>query len=216
MKKIYAVNGSPRNNGSCAKILQKALDGAAATGADTELIERGKLDFSGCRSCFACKLKNGSSYGKCAVKDDLSEVLAKVVNGDGIIMASPIYFGAESGLFRCFMERLFFPLFSYTAPPESLAPKQLKTAFVYTMNIPESLISEYGYKEFLEKNARFAEMVFGDKTPEFLYVYDTYQFDDYDRYVSSMFDAAHKAEVREKLFPCFMQQAFELGCRMAK
>ena len=216
MKKIFAVNGSPRNNGNTAKILRKALEGAAAAGAETELIELGKINFSGCRSCFACKLKDGDNYGKCALKDGLAPILEKLINSDGIIMASPIYFGAESALCRAFMERLFFPLFSYTAPPASLAPKALKTAFVYTMNIPESQLGEYGYREFLEKSARFAGMVFKDENPEFLYVCDTYQFDDYDKYVSSMFDAAHKAEMKKTLFPESCRQAFELGRRMAQ
>ena len=61
-KKIYAVNGSPRKSGNTAVLLQKALDGAAAQGAETRLIHLTDLAYSGCKSCFGCKLKGGVSY----------------------------------------------------------------------------------------------------------------------------------------------------------
>ncbi len=215
MKKIYAVNGSPRNSGNTAKILQQALSGAASAGADVELINLGRLNFSGCRSCFACKLKDGDSFGRCALKDDLTAILEKIIHSDGIIMGTPIYFGAESGLFRNFMERLFFPLLKYTSPPSSAAPKQLKTALVYTMNIPENAVESYGYREYLDKCKSFSQLIFGGSETETLYVCDTWQFDDYAKYESSLFDPVHKAEVRKNIFPEYLRQAFELGRKIA-
>ena len=61
--KILAINGSPRKNSNTATLLKKALEGAAAQGAETELIHLYDLNFKGCISCFACKLKDGKSYG---------------------------------------------------------------------------------------------------------------------------------------------------------
>lgn len=49
------------------------------------------LDAKGCKSCFACKTKDGESYGSCAVKDDLTPVLKKVEEADAIILDVPIY-----------------------------------------------------------------------------------------------------------------------------
>ena len=46
MKKIYAINGSPRVDFNTAEVLQSALDGAAAAGAETELIQLGTLNYS--------------------------------------------------------------------------------------------------------------------------------------------------------------------------
>ena len=84
MKKIYAVNGSPRKNGNTAQLLQKALDGAASAGAEVKLIQLADLNFSGCRSCFACKRLQNPAPG-CALKDDLSEILKELLQADGII-----------------------------------------------------------------------------------------------------------------------------------
>ena len=74
--KIFAVNGSPRKKGNTATVLEHFLEGARSAGADTELVHLYDLRASGCRSCFACKLRGGASYGHCALKDDLTPVLA--------------------------------------------------------------------------------------------------------------------------------------------
>ena len=133
--KIIAVNGSPRKTWNTATLLKKALKGAASQGAETELVHLYDLNFKGCISCFACKTMGGKSYGKCAVRDDLRPILGKIAAADGLILGSPIYFGIVTGEMRSFMERLLFPYFTYTAPPQSLAPKQMPTGFIYTMNI---------------------------------------------------------------------------------
>jgi multimeric flavodoxin WrbA len=75
--KIIAFNGSPRKNWNTAMLLQKALEGAASEGAQTELIHLYDLNYKGCISCFACKTREGKSYGRCAVKDELTPVLKK-------------------------------------------------------------------------------------------------------------------------------------------
>ena len=83
--KIMAFNGSPRKAWNTATLLGKALEGAASKGAETELVHLYDLSFKGCISCFACKLKGGRSYGKCAVEDDLKlvEGLEGGVDGRG-------------------------------------------------------------------------------------------------------------------------------------
>lgn len=74
---VIAINVSPRKTWNTATLLEKALDGAKSVGADTELIHLYDLNFKGCTSCFACKIKNGKYIGHCAMKDDLSSVLEK-------------------------------------------------------------------------------------------------------------------------------------------
>ena len=87
--KIFAVNGSPRKKGNTATVLEHFLEGARSAGADTELIHLYDLQASGCRSCFACKLRGGASYGHCALKDDLSPVLAALERPMGWPWAVP-------------------------------------------------------------------------------------------------------------------------------
>jgi multimeric flavodoxin WrbA len=60
---VLAINGSPRKKWNTATLLNTALEGAASQGAKTEIIHLYDLNYKGCISCFACKLKNGKSYG---------------------------------------------------------------------------------------------------------------------------------------------------------
>ena len=53
--KILAFNGSPRLKGNSATMLEHAINGARAQGAEVELFNLYKMQFSGCISCFSCK-----------------------------------------------------------------------------------------------------------------------------------------------------------------
>ena len=215
MKKIYAVNGSPRKNGNTAQLLQKALEGAASAGAEVKLIQLADLNFSGCRSCFACKKLANPSPG-CILKDDLTEILKELLQADGIIMGSPIYFGAESGLYRNFLERLFFPMLRYTNPPSSRAEKRIDFGFIYTMNVPENVMDVYGYKAYLQSQSQTPGLIFNSRNIYTLYACDTHQFDDYSQYECTLFDAAHKAEMRKTQFVADLAKAFEMGRKLAE
>jgi len=212
--KVMAVNGSPRKNWNTATLLGQALKGAASQGAETELIHLYDLNFKGCISCFACKTRGGKSYGKCAVKDDLKPILEKIAAADGLILGSPIYFGIVSGEMRSFMERLLFPYFTYTDPPQSLFPKKISTGFIYTMNVTEELMKEWGYEQLFGNNQRLLEMVFG--ASESLFSFDTYQFKDYAKVVADRFGPEKKARRRQEVFPQDCEKAFAMGARFAR
>lgn len=70
--KVIAINGSPRKKWNTATLLEKVIEGVASQGAKTELVHLYDLSFKGCISCFACKLKDGKSYGRCAVQARLT------------------------------------------------------------------------------------------------------------------------------------------------
>ncbi|HTX61378.1 MAG TPA: flavodoxin family protein, partial [Methanobacterium sp.] len=206
-------NGSPRKEWNTATLLKKALEGAESQGAETELIHLYDLDYKGCRSCFNCKTKGSKSYGRCAVRDDLTDVFKKIEEADAVILGSSIYFGTVTGEMRSFMERLIFPHFTYTTPPQSLFPKEIKSGFIYTMNITEEQIGEYGYNQVFNTNEQLFKLLFGNS--ESLFSFDTYQFKDYSKVVADRFDAEHKAKRRKEVFPEDCQKAFDMGARFA-
>ncbi len=208
-----AVNGSPRKKWNTATLLARALKGAASQGAETELVHLYDLSFKGCISCFACKTRGGKSYGRCAVTDELRPILQKIEAADALILGSPIYFGIVSGEMRSFMERLLFPYFTYTDPPQSLFPHKMPTGFIYTMNITEELMKEWGYEPIFANNQRLLQMVFG--ASESLCSFDTYQFTDYARVVADSFDPKKKARRRQEVFPRDCEAAWAMGARLA-
>lgn len=212
--KVIAFNGSPRKEWNTATLLKKALEGAKSQGAGTELIHLYDLDYKGCISCFSCKTKGDESYGRCAVKDDLTDIFEMIRESEAIILGSPIYFGTVSGEMRSFMERLMFPYLTYTIPNRSLFPKRIKTGFIYTMNITEEQLEEFQYTGHIDINQRTLKTLFG--ASESLFSFDTYQFKDYSKVVASRFDQEQKMKRRKEVFPEDCQKAYEMGVRFCK
>ena len=210
---VIAVNGSPRKKWNTATLLQKALDGAASVGAQTEMIHLYGLDYKGCVSCFSCKRKGGTA-GHCAVKDDLTEGLEKVLRCDALLLGSPVYFGNITGEMLCFLERLLFSNLSYNLDHRSVFQGKLPSAFLYTMNVPAEGMKKFNYEELFDHYKGLLERLGGARS-EILTCNDTYQFDDYSRYEASMFSEEHKAQVKAEQFPIDCQKAFELGIRLA-
>lgn len=210
---IIAVNGSPRKRWNTATLLEKALEGAASRGFETELIHLYDFDFKGCTSCFACKLKGGKSYGKCAMQDGLTAVLERLAGTDAFLLGSPIYFGTVTGEMRSFMERLLFPYLVYAQPPGTLFQRQVPTAFIYTMNVSEELMQQNNYPVHFALNENVLRRTFGQA--ETFCAFETLQFEDYDKVVFSYFDPEQRRERYRKVFPADCRRAFELGARLA-
>jgi len=209
---VLAINGSPRKKWNTATLLEKTLEGAASLGAETELVHLYDLNFKGCTSCFACKMKGGKSYGKCAMNDGLTPVLEKVAHADALILGSPIYFGTVTGEMRSFMERLLFQYLAYTRPPGSLFGRTMPTAFINTMNVPEEMMKENNYPVHFGQNENTLKRTFGQA--ESLYCFETLQFDDYDKVMFSYFDPEERRERRRTVFPEDCRKAFALGARL--
>lgn len=212
--KLIAINGSPRRNGNTATLLHKALEGAAAAGAETECIDLYTLNYKGCISCFSCKRKD-KEHGHCAIKDDLTPILEKVREADAVIFGSPIYFmNLTSGL-QAFLERFFFPLTIYSREIPTVLGKKMPSAFVYTMNATEQQGEEYHLKNSLLFYEMAASTLLG-MMPRRLFAYNTVQFNDYSKYESSMFNEAEKKAYRQEHWPKELQQAYELGQALIK
>jgi multimeric flavodoxin WrbA len=210
---IIAFNGSPRKEWNTATLLKKALEGASSQGAETELIHLYDLSYKGCISCFACKKKDGVSYGKCVVKDVLKPIFEKVETADAIIFGSPVYLGTITGAMQSFLERLVFPYLTYTDPPASLFPKKMHTGLIYTMGVTEEGINQFGYGQRFAIIERFMKIIFG--SAETLLSFDTYQFEDYSKVVAPRFDPVQKLKRRKEIFPQDCQKAFDMGVRFA-
>ncbi len=210
---VLAINGSPRKQWNTVTLLNKALEGASSQGSETELIHLYDLNFKGCTSCFSCKLKNGESYGRCAYSDELSPVLNRIENLDALILGSPIYLGTVTGEMRSFLERFVFQYLVYDTNRSSLFPKKLPVGFIYTMGANEEFMKYLSIDQHIELNEMFLGRIFGSSKS--LVVTDTYQFDDYSKYVNS-FNVEEKTKRRKEVFPVDCEKAFELGVKLIK
>ena len=208
--KVIGFNGSPRKKWNSAQMLESALKGAAAAGAETELIHLADLSFTGCRSCFACKRLGGSSFGRCAVKDDLSGPLARALEADAIIISAPVYFGDVPGMVRNLFERLWFPGLMYRKDGACAYTKKVKVGLIYTMNCPD----EHFYDALTGSHKNTFSRFFGET--QVLCAVETLQYENYDLYVGDMFDPPARRERHEKVFPQDCQKAFLMGQSLVK
>lgn len=207
--KIIAINGSPRRTGNTATFLNKALEGAASAGADTECIHLYTLNYKGCLSCFYCKRKD-KEHGVCIVKDDLSPVLEKIKQADAVLFGSPIYFMNMTSGMQAFLERLFFSLIIYSREIPSVLGKKLPSAFLYTMNATQEQASQFHLQDSLAPFETFAARILGT-APHKFYAFNTLQFKDYSQYESSIFSEADKKAYYQQHIAEELQQAYELG-----
>jgi len=210
--KAIAINGSPRKACNTATLLQKALDGAEAAGANIEMIHLYDLDYKGCNSCFACKLKNRPWIRCCVMKDGLTGLLHNILASDVILLGSPIYLGSMTGEMHSFFDRLIYPVVSYRERQTSDYTGRKTSGFIYTMNVTKSQMEEDNYRILFERNKKYLERFNGPS--EYMLSMDTYQFDDYTRYDASKYDEKHKAEVRKNQFAADCRDAFEMGARL--
>jgi len=103
---ILGILGSPRLNGHCAKLLKKALEGAASCGAATKSIELVKRNIRYCMGCSTCfETKPELKIGHCPIKDDMASILEEYVAADGYVFASPVYDVYVTALMKTFLER---------------------------------------------------------------------------------------------------------------
>lgn len=100
MKKILGIFGSPRRNGNSDILLSKALQGAEANGSIVEKIIIRDLLIAPCNSCGGCY-----ENGVCVIKDEMQKMYTELVDADGIIVSSPIYFMGISAQLKAFIDR---------------------------------------------------------------------------------------------------------------
>jgi multimeric flavodoxin WrbA/putative sterol carrier protein len=99
--KIVVINGSPHVNGSNTSFMtQMMVPTLSSEGFDVEEIFLAEKQIEFCMGCAACLEK-----GRCWRKDDHAEIVKEVLGADGIILASPVYFGHVTAQMKVFLDR---------------------------------------------------------------------------------------------------------------
>jgi len=212
MKKIIAINASPRKNWNTGTLVRRAAAGAQAAGAEVEVIDLYALErYSGCISCFSCKLK--PNEGRCVVKDGLHEVLEKIRQADGVIFGSPNYLGDLSAGFRALFERLVFQHITYRKENINNHDRPIPALLIVTSNVAaQAYEGEGAYAAMLARYQNSLSNYVG-KTRTFISG-DTLQVNDYERYDWTLFDPEEKKRRREEVFPQEEKAVYDLGSRM--
>ena len=209
--KVIIVNGSPRKNGNTINLIKSFQSGLLSVLPESQIkqFNLNELTFKGCQSCFACKLKNGKTYGVCTIKDDLLHVLDEISDTDCLVVASPIYLMDVTSSVKAFLERLCFSLGSYEKGYKSLAKNSPYVVTLYTMNTTQ----QYQPECAMENIDMFLGHIF--TKPYRVCAYNTYQFSDYSKYNVEVFDENDKLNYRENILPKELEASFNLGSQIA-
>ena len=211
MKKIVAINCSPRSGWNTASLVREAAKGAQSRGAEVTVIDLYKLEkFTGCVSCFGCKLE--ANLGRCVCKDGLAPVLEQIRHADGLIIGTPNYLGDVSAGFRALYERLIFQSLTYRKEVRSYNENLIPVLMVMTTNSPEFTYGPNGYLQMLERYQNMLGTFVGPT--RVLTSSETLQVSDYSRYNWTIFDPEARNDRHETVFPQDQKKAFDLGGQM--
>ena len=100
MKKVLILSGSPRKGGNSDTLCDEFMKGAIEAGNEVEKVFVAGKNIGYCKACYACK-----DTGVCVIKDDMAEVLQKMLDADVIVLSSPVYFYSISAQLKAVIDR---------------------------------------------------------------------------------------------------------------
>lgn len=101
--KVILVNSSPHQHGTTYAALAEIAAELDRQQIESEIVHIGSTPIRGCLGCSYCR-KNG----KCVHDDLVNELAPKLIEADGLIFGTPVYFAGISGQLKSFMDRLFY------------------------------------------------------------------------------------------------------------
>jgi multimeric flavodoxin WrbA len=105
--KALLLNGSPNAKGCTYTALSEVAKELEGNGIATELVQVGHEVVRGCIGCRQCR-----NTSKCIFNDSVNEVAQKLMDCDGLVIGSPVYFASANGGFVSFLDRLFYSTFN--------------------------------------------------------------------------------------------------------
>lgn len=103
--KILVINGNPKKGGFISSVAEMVLDRLSGLGTEAQIVALGQADIQDCIGCFLC-LKTG----QCSIKDDMDEIISKMLEADGYVMISAVRNGNVTACYKRFYERITYRL----------------------------------------------------------------------------------------------------------
>ena len=100
--KVLGIMGSPRRDGNTENLVQEALDSARELESEVELVPIADKNIAPCDGCESCMVTK-----KCKIEDDMQEIYSKLLEADGIIFGTPVYFWGVSAQIKALIDRTF-------------------------------------------------------------------------------------------------------------
>jgi len=148
IKKILGIMGSPRRNGNTHILVSSILEGAQSEGARGDILLLDDLTIQECNGCHCCWEGKG-----CSKDDDMNGVYPKIIESDGIVFGTPVYWYGPTALMKGFIDR--FVYFNCPEHREKIRGKPAVLAVPFEEENPAAAVL---LKAFFEKSLQYLEM----------------------------------------------------------
>ena len=113
-------------------IINEFIKGAKEAGAKVEVVLLAEKEINNCIACVKCWTK---TPGKCALKDDMAGLLAKFMQSDLVVMATPVYIYNVTGMMKTFLDRMMPILDPHLVKMENGYTGHIKKYDAYKQNV---------------------------------------------------------------------------------
>jgi len=149
--KIVGILGSERKGGNTEVLLDVALEEAQKNGVLADKVPLRGKSIAPCDGCLGC-----TKTGKCVIEDDAQEIYQKMLESEGIIWATPVYFWSMSGQTKTLMDRTYALLFPKLQLTNKIGGLILVAGTRGCMNTANAFHMYFNYNHMF-----FAEFAFG-------------------------------------------------------
>ncbi len=101
MRRVIVISTSLRKGSNSDLLADKFIEGARSAGKDVEKISLAGKNIQFCHGCLACQ-----KLGRCVIKDDVNDIMTKVMTADTVVWATPIYYFEMSGQMKTLIDRM--------------------------------------------------------------------------------------------------------------
>ncbi|MCH5155252.1 MAG: flavodoxin family protein [Clostridiales bacterium] len=98
--KVTCINGSARNNGSCAYLIDSFIKGLNCNNADVVKYNVGEVDLHFCKGCKMCYVD-----GQCIQDDDVKNIVTDILSSDIVVIACPSYWADVPAQIKTLFDR---------------------------------------------------------------------------------------------------------------
>ena len=99
---ILGISCSPRKGGNTEILVREALSSIRDEVTNTELLTIWDKKINPCQGCLSCM-----DTGKCRIKDDMQEIHLRLLEADGIIFGTPVYFFNAAAQAKILIDRSY-------------------------------------------------------------------------------------------------------------
>ncbi len=86
-KRVLILSSSPRKGGNSDTLCDQFMKGATEAKHQVDIVRLAEKNINYCTGCYAC-----ARTGRCSQKDDMADILDRMMAADVIVMATPVYF----------------------------------------------------------------------------------------------------------------------------